>query len=357
MVIAYLLQDTGAVYGAERATIDLASGLAARGADLRIILIRETRLGLTSSALEAAFRAKGLSVVAVATTRRFSIGLIRRIGQLLAREGVQVLHTVGYKADVHGFFARGRVPQVSTVHGWLYRRDLKEKFYGWLNVRALAHCAKVVVLSRHYEDLLKKQGLRVTRIPSGLDTSGFGFAEPHCGTFTVGMMGRFSEEKNHEMLLRATKRLVEQRVTVDVLLAGDGPLRGAVEAGIAKLDLRHAFKVKGYVAREDFFGSVDVLVLCSRIENLPYSIMEAMASGLPVVATRVGGIPDLVEDGVTGYLVETDDDAALAGRIMELSRDRALAVRLGAAGRKKIEDSFTPGTCVDAHERLYASLL
>ncbi|MFH0908167.1 MAG: glycosyltransferase [bacterium] len=356
MIIAYLLQDTGAVYGAERATLDLATGMAEHGVDVRILLIRESRLGLASSPVDAAFRERGLSVIAVETGARFSIGLVRRIRRILSQQDVGVLHTVGYKADVHGLLARRRIPQVSTVHGWLFRSDLKERFYGWLNVCALKRCARVVVLSRYYEELLRQQGVMTIRIPSGLDASGFPDVSSHHGTFTVGMMGRFSEEKNHPMLLSAAKRLIESGVTIDMLLAGDGPLRGSVEAEIARLDLRHVVKVKGYVPREDFLGSIDVLALCSRIENLPYSVMEAMACGLPVIATNVGGLPDLVEDGVTGHLVASDDDVALAARIASVAKLPDVSAAMGQASRAKVKREFALERMIASHMDLYRAL-
>ena len=357
MKIAFLLQDTGAVYGAERATLDLARGLAARGTGVLVVLIRETRLGDRGSLLEAALREEGLAVEIAATDRRLSMGLARSIRSLLQEHGADVLHSVGYKADVHGVMAvYGRIPQVSTIHGWLFRRDIKERFYGWLNVHALKRCARVVVLSRYYEDLLGRVGLRAVRIPSGLDTRSLPAMPSHRGTFTIGMMGRFSEEKNHPMLLRAAKRLVEDGVTVDVLVAGDGPLRPMIEAEIARLDLRHVVKLQGYVSREDFLGCIDVLVLCSRIENLPYSVMEAMAWGLPVVATNVGGLPDLVEDGRTGFLVPNDDPCALAVAVGKLVASRDMAERFGACGREKVRREFAVEACVERHEQLYAEL-
>src|SRR5437868_1659268 len=104
-MIAFLLQDTGAVYGAERATLDLARGLVARGTRTFLILIRETRLGLKDSALEMAARAAGLEVEIVATQHRISFVLARGIRDVLERRGAQVLHSVGYKADVHSVMA------------------------------------------------------------------------------------------------------------------------------------------------------------------------------------------------------------------------------------------------------------
>jgi glycosyltransferase involved in cell wall biosynthesis len=356
MKIAFLLQDTGAVYGAERATLDVASGLARRGHEVLILLIRESRLGLESSDLELAFQGQGLPVIPVETGSRFSVKLIRRLNRILDDQDVSVLHTVGYKADVHGRFARGHRPQVSTVHGWLFRDDAKEQFYARVNLWALRRCARVVALSSYYEQYLLRHGVareRLVRIPSGVAPLE---VDRHGGTFTLGMVGRFSEEKNHAMLLRAVRRVVELGTTVDVVLVGDGPLRPTIEAEIARLDLRHVVKLAGYLSREEFLGRIDALVLCSRIENLPYSVMEAMAAGLPVIATSVGGLPDLVVEGATGYLVASDDDAALADRIVLVAKDVALRRRLGETGREKLRSAFSPDRCVEAHEALYGAV-
>ena len=364
MRIVLLLQDTGKVYGAERATLDLAAGLRAAGEEVTVLLIEETRLGAGASDLRDALRERGLSVAAVPVAGRLSHALVRAVRAALRERRADVLHTTGYKADLHGSWAAGwgrRWPVVSTVHGWLFRADLKEQFYGWLNLQALRRCTRVIALSRHYEAMLAARGVprgKLVRIPSGLDPATCPPGPwPAEGTpFTIGLAGRLSEEKNHDLFLRAARRALDGGARLRFLLAGDGPLRATLAGRIAELGLTGDVEAPGFLPRESFLSRVHAVALCSRIENLPYSILEAIAWSRPVLATRVGGLPDLVEDGVTGWLVEGGDEAALAARMMALAQDPARARQLGAAGRRKLEAEFSVGAQVAAHQALYRAV-
>jgi glycosyltransferase involved in cell wall biosynthesis len=105
--------------------------------------------------------------------------------------------------------------------------------------------------------------------------------------------------------------------------------------------------------REAFFDRIDVLVQCSVIENLPYSIMEAMERGVPVIGTRVGGIPDLIEDGKTGWLVEPGDAGGLAEAMRDAVKMPGKRVAMGARAGKKLLDEFQPEVCIQRHMELY----
>ncbi|MBN1270307.1 MAG: glycosyltransferase family 4 protein [Kiritimatiellae bacterium] len=369
MKVAFLMQDTGWVYGAERATLDLAGGLSARpGIDVHVVLIREERLGLSRSRYREALEERGIPFSDVPARAAFSRALVSGIRRRLDELGADVLHAVGYKADVHGGLAAGwglTLPTVSTVHGWLFRPDFKERFYGWLDVRALRRMGRVVVLSRYYRDLLSARGVssnRLALIPSGLDAARLpprADAEEPRGrdrVFTIGMLGRLSSEKNHFMLLRAMRRVLDQGHAVRCVMAGDGPEGMRVEREIGRLGLGDAVRMAGYVDHKDFFRQTDVLVICSHIENLPYSVLEAMAWCRPVIATGVGGLPDLVRDGENGFLVAADDDASLGDRIGSLAAEPARAARMGGAGRRMLEAEFTLAKTVDRHVELYGSL-
>ena len=122
-------------------------------------------------------------------------------------------------------------------------------------------------------------------------------------------------------------------------------------------DLEAVIDFPGFLSRETFFSQVQVPVICSNIENLPYAVMEAMAHGLAGVATRVGGLPDLIEDGQTGYLVEPRDDAALAEKIQRLLDHPEEAKAFGQAGLEKLQREFSPAQAVEAHLALYEELL
>jgi len=361
--IVFLLQDTGAIHGAERATLDLVGGLCRAGATCTISLIEEDRLNLSSSPLRQAFEALNVPVLRHRVAGRFSRALVQSIRDDIRSSGGTVLHSVGYKANLHAGAATrwGRdVPHVCTVHGWLFRPDLKERFYGWLDVQVMRRATAVVTLSRYYEDRLLREGIRrerLYRIPSGIATAELDrIRRPDWGrTPEVGIIGRLSWEKNHGLFLDAASLIRKAGVPCRFLIAGDGPEKERIQQRIEALGLQSLVSAPGFVSREDFLKRAHVVVLSSRIENLPYSIMEAMACSRPVVATNVGGLGDLVDSGETGFLVPETKEA-LAEAVIKLVKDPALAQRMGASGRMKFLGEFALERMVGEHLRLYEAL-
>lgn len=356
------MQDTGALYGAERATLELARGLRAAGEAPVFLLLEEARLRGRSSAFRAALETEALPVHSIPIRGRCSLAAAREVRSRFDEIGRAVLHVTGYKACLHAWMSGVR-PVAATVHGWLFRPDVKEQFYGMIERFCLRRFDRVVCLSSFYEDLLIRAGIRrerLVRIPTGLNQNAIPPMEqctaPPPVPFTFLLAGRFSEEKNHALLLRACARLSREKLHVRVLLAGEGPLRSRLERSVVELHVSDHVRFVGYVPMAELLPQAHALVLCSTIENLPLSILEAMAWARPVVATRVGGIPDLVEDGKTGLLVPSDDDAALAEAMRCLIAEPARAAEWGRAGRARVESQFTMERMVAAHVALYREI-
>lgn len=152
-------------------------------------------------------------------------------------------------------------------------------------------------------------------------------------------VGRLAAVKGVPVLLEALARLRADDPEVTLTLVGDGPERGWIEARIAALGLAGAVTVTGYLGQGEVAAELagsDIFVLPSFAEGVPVVLMEAMATGLPVVTTRIAGIPELVEDGVSGLVVPPGDAAGLAGALATLLADPALRDRMGAAGRAHV---------------------
>jgi glycosyltransferase involved in cell wall biosynthesis len=182
----------------------------------------------------------------------------------------------------------------------------------------------------------------------------FGLA---AGDFVVSMVGRLHPQKDHDCLLRAVATTVVELPTMRVLLVGEGALRDEVAKRIAALGLGAKVQLLG--ERRDvavILALSDLFVLPSRWEGMPNAVLEAMAAGLPVLATRVDGTLDVVRDGETGILVPPGDDRALAAALLAIGRDPARRRSLGAAGRRRTEEAFSIDRFVDGFERLYLSL-
>ncbi|MBI4241885.1 MAG: glycosyltransferase [Candidatus Rokubacteria bacterium] len=174
-----------------------------------------------------------------------------------------------------------------------------------------------------------------------------------CQERIVAHVGRLVPVKGHTVLLRALAGL---RTRPDVLLvAGEGPLRGALEADCRRLGLEGTVVFLGF--RDDIatvLYASDLLVLPSLSEVLPMAVLEAMAIGLPVVATRVGGIPELIEDGREGWLVDPDDPEALRVALEAALADPAARAARGSAARRRVEREFTSEAMVHATLAAYA---
>ncbi|MBV9340114.1 MAG: glycosyltransferase [Acidobacteria bacterium] len=224
----------------------------------------------------------------------------------------------------------------------------------------------VISNSRVVRDRLVRDGLAETKIvviPNGLPDEAFAPAEPALaarpGWLRVGMIARMNTRaKNHELFLAAAARVAGQFRNVEFLLAGDGPLRSELEATAERLGIGGQVRFLG--DRRDVravLACLDVSVLPSNSESLSNVILESMAAGVPVVASRVGGNPELVIEERTGLLVPAHDTDALANAVARLLRDRPLREQLGREGHRFAESNFTTREMRQRHEDLYHELL
>lgn len=281
----------------------------------------------------------------------FASGTARLVWRCVtARPRIVHLHSAAY-----GSFARKglllwgasgvfRVPTVLHLHAGEFA-----DFYSRCPrparplVRAtLARADRVVTLSPHLARAVTiiAPGARVTCVPNGVAV-GPRPRRPERPP-RVLFLGLLIERKNPLGLLRAWAQ-IDRPVGARLLLAGDGPLRPAVEALVADLGLAGSVELLGWVdpqAGARLLEEVDVLVLPSFFEGQPLALMEGMARGVTPVSTSVGGIPDLIEDGVSGRLVPPGDDDALAGALGAVLADPALRRRLGDAAYERARQEF-----------------
>jgi glycosyltransferase involved in cell wall biosynthesis len=174
--------------------------------------------------------------------------------------------------------------------------------------------------------------------------------------FIVGQVGRLTRQKAPLDLLEAFERLARVRPDAHLVFLGDGPLRPVLEAGARSAGLEERVHILGM--RRDVpqvLRAFDVLALASRWEGLPRVLPQAMAAGLPIVATRVAGVPEAVADGENGWLVEPGDADAFGERLLRLAADPGMARRMGEAGRAKVEE-FSADRMARQLERLYERL-
>lgn len=171
-------------------------------------------------------------------------------------------------------------------------------------------------------------------------------------------VSNFRPVKRVQDLVVAMEAVVREAEDTQLILMGDGPEKQKVELLVDKLGLRRNVLLTGY-RRDvlDFLRCSDVLVLCSEIESAPLTLLEGMSSGLPVIATEVGGIPEIVANGGNGFLVPPKSPGALAEKILELASDRELRLRMGEEARRTVLERFTAEKVVPKYEEIYKSVV
>ena len=251
-----------------------------------------------------------------------------------------------------------RVPvRLFTVHGWAFKahEGRTATAYLWAD-RLMRPLTTTTICVAHSERSagLRARTCRADRtvvIHNGVPLDG-PRRGAHTAPVTLLSVGRLRAPKDFLTLVRAMAAL--EPGAARLRIAGDGPDRPALGAEIDRLGLGEHVELLG--TRDDvpdLLAGSDVFVLSSDSEGLPMSVLEAMAAGLPVVASAVGGVPELVRDGETGALVRPRDSAALAGAIRRIVSDPALLDRLGDAGRQRVEQQFSLERFEREHLELY----
>jgi glycosyltransferase involved in cell wall biosynthesis len=290
------------------------------------------------------------------------LGIIR-LAKRLRHNGVTVVHAHGFKSDVMGLLA-GRmagVKIVSTPHGWSKEKDKKLALYEALGKLSLRFVDQVCPLSQSLHDGLvagKIQPSKMTLILNGVDIREIDETPAKAkinGRKRIGYIGQFIERKNLDDLVEAFCRL--GRSDCELYLIGDGPCREEIVRLVAARNGDGGIFCPGYISdRLAHLKGFDVFVLPSLLEGIPRCIMEAQAAGVPVVATDIEGVRDLVKADKTGLLVPPRNPAALAQAIERILDAPELAVKLAKAGRALIEERFSAAAMAAEYEDLYQSL-
>ena len=229
----------------------------------------------------------------------------------------------------------------------------------WLGRLAQHHVCNATSIKRLLVERHKVPDAAVTVIPNGVDTATFRPAQAGSAGGRVLAIGRLAPDKDHGTLIRAFARVLDDHPTAQLTIVGEGEERDRLERLAATLLPSDRFRLEAPTGTDvvDLYHRADLVVLSSVREGAPNVLLEAMACGLPVVATAVGGVPDLVADGVTGLLVPSGDPVTMAGAIGRLLSDPAARAAFGRAGRERVERQFSIAEMVRAHEVLFDRLL
>ena len=352
--------------GQERVALDLARTQWSQGHHVLAFSIDAPPEGK----LGEAFRAAGVETRTVSKGPRVDPSLVVRLALHFAREGIDLVHTHNPMALTYGAPAGklARAVVVHTKHGENPERHGRRiVLRRALSVFADAFVAVSPTTAESARASRDVRDSKLRTIPNGIDVTRFGVdggarsaVRRELGipddAWVVGTVGRLAPEKNQVLLVQALAGLLGERFRL--VIVGDGPEAGAIESASSGARIERWVHLPG--ARSDvprILASFDVFALPSVSEGLPLVILEAMATGLPVVASAVGGIPDVVEEGETGMLVPPSNPGALRERLVALADDRVRAHEIGARARSVAIERYSLHTMAGAYMQLYRQLL
>lgn len=307
-------------------------------------------------------------------------GLFLRLWRVLRRLRPSIIHTRNLAA-LEMQLVGVLFPGVRKVHGEhgrdIYDLDGSNRKYQLLRRLLSPLIHRFITVSEDLRDwLVDVVGIRpakVVQIYNGVDVSRFlpresgwsppapeGFLPPNA--VVVGTVGRMAEVKDQRTLLRAFAGLIERsaqsRTALRLVMVGDGPLLGQVRSEVQTLGLEDIVWLPGDRSDvPDLLALMDIFVLPSLAEGISNTILEAMATGLPVVATRTGGNPELVRDGENGFLVPVGDHRAMAETLARMLDEPAQIMALGANGRKIVDQRFNWDRTVERYLSIYDEVL
>ena len=321
-------------------------------------------------------RGEGFAVEVAGRRAGLDLGCAWRLGRLFRRHKVELVQAHQYTPFFYAQLARllrlSGAPVLFTEHG-RHQPDYprrKRMIYNRLTLRRRDRVVAVGEAVRRA--LVANEGIpegRIEVVYNGIDTERFVPPAPEereaarrelglgPDELAVLQVARLDYLKDHPTAVRAVGRAVKERPGVKLLLVGEGPERGKIDAEVRRGGLEKQVLFLGL--RKDvgrLLGAADLFLLTSTSEGIPLTIIEAMAAGLPVVTTDVGGTAEVVVEGQTGFLAPAGDDAALAAAVLRLADDGGLRRRLGEAGRQRAKDRFSEAAMAEHYDRLYRGM-
>ena len=353
------LISSGGHYGAESMLLNLCRGLRNAGEEITVgVFLNKHRPNLE---LAKRLSEQALHCELIPCAGRFDWQAVRSLRKIIRGGGFGIVHSHGYKADFYAL-AAARLEKsllVATCHGWP-GKSFSLKAYAALDRVCLRYVSRVAAVSEQRATDLNKAGVRrekIVKILNGINPMAFSKAVPAEGIrtnrpdeFVIGMVGRLANEKGCDVLLRSISEIRGEFPGARVVFVGEGPLRDSLKQLAQSLGMENSVHFAGY--REDMpsiYAGFDVFVLASSYEGLPMVILEAMASGKPVIATRVGEIPRVIESENTGVLIEPNKTEALRDALLRLLRDSNLREEMGKRAASHVIRYFS----IDQMSRAY----
>lgn len=331
--------------------------------------------GMPEPAFFGQIRARGIDLHVLDQKSPFDLSMIRQLQSIIRNKKIDLVQTHGYKPNVLGCFLQKLcgIPWVAYLHGDTME-DFKLRCYFLAEKLVIRQADIVITVSHAMRNSMVANGgksVRVHAVHNAIDPDSFqqfvstaeldnlrrvyGISKED---LLVGIVGRLSQEKGHEWFLKAFQQVLRMLPKTKAIFIGSGPEENRLRKACMERGLTEQVLFVGFQENmATWYNILDLVVMPSLSEGLPNVAMEAMLFSKPVVATKVGGIPEVVEDGITGKLINTQDVPSLAAAIESILSDEAQMRTFGINGRKRVLEAFTPAIRANRIAVLYDGVL
>lgn len=372
MKVLHLI-DSGGLYGAEKMLLSLVEEQQAQGIDSMILSAGEH--GIESKAIEVEAHRLGVPLKAWRMKPGLNLMEALRIARWAREQGFEVLHSHGYKFNILMALLSRRIrklPLMTTLHGYVNGRKYSAIWlYEILDRLALRSMARVILVNPHMRALQAVRQLpdsRVEVIPNGINMQPQAHSQASVrddivsfsGRFDVSLVsiGRLSPEKNFMLAIEAMSTIKKAGVSIGLCIMGQGALRADLVEQAKELDVVDQVLMADYVSgAETYLSCFDALVMPSLTEGLPITLLEAMKSRVPVIASAVGGIPEALDGGKGGLLVPPDDLTALTSALETLVTDKSAASARAEHAYQTVSLEFSSSRMAARYETIYNSII
>lgn len=347
--------------GAESMTFNLLSHLKGYpDLDLVIILLNEGRLA-------ESLRGIGITVHVIDEKQLPFWEIVRRTRAILRTSHPDLIHSHRYKENILATLAagfNGNIKLIATQHGLPELANDKTTFANRFASKANFHFlsryfTRTVAVSADVRNhLIQEHAFRedsVESIHNGIEIPDATLSKPKAGTFVIGSSGRLFQVKDYPLMVEIARTIASTNLQdVHFELAGEGPERAVLESMIQRYGLQDCFILKGHQDDMDtFYRGIDLYLNTSIHEGIPMTILEALARGIPVIAPAVGGITEIITNGVEGFLVESRNPDAFAEKCLLLRENKELREKMSKAARGRANQAFSSERMAENYYRLY----
>ncbi len=366
IVVFNLRQTAGGGGGADTVIINTAAYI--DSACFSFIAAYLRKCGDDTSVISAKLKEMGICYLEFSGSKFFSLKQFLNLVLYIRKYDVNIIHCHDPKSDLYGYLLKLCFPRlilVSTVHGWITRR-FRSVLYNRLDMFLLRRFNAVIAVSENTRRIARSYGIRKTYlIHNSIDLNKWQppkkddlseelnkFSQP----FRIGFIGRISKEKGPSDFVHIAQKVLNQDANCEFLVAGEGNEEKAMKSLVKQFDLENKFRFLGLLSQSklfDLYRCLDLLLLTSYTEGIPLVILEACAMRVPVVATRVGGVGEVVTHDYNGFLVNAGDIDSMARAALIIKNNKCLRDKFKDNGRFIVETQFSLAVNIRKTEGLY----